>query len=254
MPPAAPEFSSIARDWVGETVAIVAAGPSLADFDFTRLRGLCKVIAVKQIIFEMPWADLGFGLDIQWIARFKDRLAACATPLLLAVPKDEHLHAARPAVRPGLAYVERRRGDFLSDDPAAVLSGGNSGFGALSIPYLKGAGPFWFLFGFDYRTTGKLHHYSNERYPWAQKHGHWSAWARRFDNILPQIRRAGVNVINVCPDSAITAFPKVTHDAAMEHLYRLRSEGDGRIRGGAIEHPASPDAAGADLRVDQVRA
>jgi len=72
------EFGSIKDDWSDRPVALVACGPSMAGFDLNRLRGLCRIIAVKEMIFAMPWADEGFGLDLGWMSpsRRWNRLAS----------------------------------------------------------------------------------------------------------------------------------------------------------------------------------
>ena len=46
--------------WDDKPVAVVAGGPSLVDFDFEQLRG-AHVLAVKGSMFDIPWADAGFG-------------------------------------------------------------------------------------------------------------------------------------------------------------------------------------------------
>lgn len=216
MPPV--KFGSIEGDWSDRPVALVATGPSLTGFDVNQLHGLCRVIAIKEMIFELPWADEGFGLDITWMskARRQKELEACRMPLVLAVP-DEGLTMDLPPERPGITYIERKRGEQLSTDPRSIYAGGTSGFGALNVAYLRGCKDV-FLFGYDYRTDGSRHHHDNARYPNAQAHGHWPGWARKFDLIRKQISEAGMRVTVAGLESAITAFPKVSHETALEML------------------------------------
>jgi hypothetical protein len=219
MPPV--KFGSIEGDWSDRPVALVATGPSLAGFDLNRLKGLCRVIAIKEMIFDLPWADEGFGLDLTWMAkgRRQKELDACRIPLVLAVP-NEGLAMDLPSERAGITFIERKRGEQLSDDRRYIYAGGTSGFGALNLPYLRGAKD-WFLFGYDYATPGGKHHCDERRYPNAQNHGHWVAWARKYNLIADQIARAGIRVWNASPDSAITAFAKVSHDDAIDRLHRF---------------------------------
>lgn len=197
----------------------------MAGFDLERLHGLCRVIAVKEMIFEMPWADEGFGLDLSWMskARRQRELDACHVPLVLAISYENGGPLDLPASRPGITYVERKRGDQLSDDPGAIYSGGTSGFGALNLPYLRKARSV-FLFGYDYATMNGVQHHDESRYPNAQKHGHWEAWARKFNLIAKQATAAGMFVTNVGLGSAIAAFPKVSHETALEMLQDMRAE------------------------------
>jgi hypothetical protein len=217
------EFGRISGDWSDRPVIIVACGPSMAGFDLNRLRGLGHVLAIKEMVFDIPWADEGFSLDLGWIskARRQRDIEQSKMRIILALPTDENLHIDAPAPRPGLTFVERRRGDFLSSDPGIVHSGGNSGFGALTLPYQRHARDV-FMFGYDYRTGNGRHHYDNSRYPLAQEHGHWRGWAKKFDLIRDQVAKAGMT-ITIAGPSEITAFPKVSHDVAIEMLHRLRS-------------------------------
>lgn len=218
------EFGAITGDWSDRPVALVACGPSLAGFDLDRLKGLCRVIAIKEMVFEMPWADEGFGLDLTWMskARRQAELDVCTVPLVLAVP-DEGLDMDLPAKRPGITFIERRRGETLSDDPKVIYSGGTSGFGALNLPFLRKAKDV-FLFGYDYSTPGGRHHRDESRYPKSQDHGHWASWARKYGFVVEQIKAVGMRVTNVGLSSALTAFPKVSHETALEMLHQMNVE------------------------------
>lgn len=216
MPPV--KFGSIEGDWSDRPVALVATGPSLAGFDLCQLRGLCRVIAIKEMIFELPWADEGFGLDITWMSKLRRQkeIEACRMPLVLAVP-DEGLTMDLPPERPGITFVERLRGEKLSDDRRHIYAGGTSGFGALNVAYLRRCRDV-FLFGYDYRTDGAKHHHDNARYPTAQAHGHWPGWARKFDLIAKQAKDAGMKITVAGLTSSIAAFPKVSLETALEML------------------------------------
>lgn len=219
------EFGAITGDWSDRPVALVACGPSMAGFDLERLRGLCRVIAIKEMVFEMPWADEGFGLDLTWISKQRRQAAidTCRVPLVLAIPVDEGLTIDAPASRPGITYVVRKRGEMMSEDPKLIYSGGTSGFGAMNLPYLRKARDV-FLFGYDYSTPAGRHHWDESRYPNSQKHGHWVGWSRKYNFIVEQIRAAGMRVTNVGMESALTAFPKVSHETALEMLQDMNAE------------------------------
>jgi len=207
-------------DWGDRPAIIVGTGPSLAGFDHDRLRGLGNVLAVKEAVWDLPFADACFGLDLPWMRRQGDRLidVAARMQLYLAIPPVGLPPGHRPI--PGAIHLVRRRTcNQFSEDPAEVESGGNSGFGAVNVALLKGARTI-VLFGFDY-THG---HYCPDRYA-HQRPDHnaryWPRWGDNFRITLPQLAGMGASVLNASPGSTVDAFPKVTIDEAVEHLRRL---------------------------------
>lgn len=212
-------FGEVTGPWWDDAPAIVVGtGPSLAGFDFSRLEGLGHILAVKEAMRDLPFAEAVFGLDIPWMRRQAEYLAALRCELYLAVPDSKYRDD--PTI-PNATYLVRTRiGDKLSEDAAKCESGGNSGFGGLNIAYLKRAKTI-FLFGYDYSAD----HYCPERYAHHSRHHnarYWPRWAKIFATTLPQLSAAGVTVFNASPDSTIDAFPKVSIDEAIERLDRLR--------------------------------
>src|SRR5262249_22760879 len=74
--------------WDDKPVAIVGGGPSLMNFDFNEVRGE-HVLAVKGSIFDIPWADAGFGLDMPRYNEWRERLAGLHARIYWAVPEDQ---------------------------------------------------------------------------------------------------------------------------------------------------------------------
>lgn len=227
-------FSTVGPPWWDDRpVILVGTGPSLTGFDLSRLRDLGYILAVKEAVWDLPFADACFGLDYPWMRRMNGRLSELAArmPLYLAVAKQHppaHTHVE------GAIYLERdRKCGPLSDDPGIIEAGANSGFGAFNLAYLKHANLIY-LFGFDYTSD----HYCPERYAHHGRHHaaqYWPRWARNFERALPQLRSRRVRVINASPISNIDVFPKVSPNEAIEHLVGIRSQasGSGRVRGGA---------------------
>ena len=53
---------------------------------------------------------------------------------------------------------------------------------------------------------GKSHWHGG--HPTKDLESNYVRWARNYGTMLPQLRKAGVEVINCTPDSRITAFPR----------------------------------------------
>ena len=92
--------------WDDKPVAVVSGGPSLADFDFERLRG-AHVLAVKDMILSIPWADAGFGLG-DWL----DELSDVQSRIYWAIRDDQQ----EPPSARNLTLLRQVPGQ-LSDNP-----------------------------------------------------------------------------------------------------------------------------------------
>jgi hypothetical protein len=58
-------FWTVPCEWPGETVFIVAGGPSVRAVDLEQLRGR-KVIAINSSVHAVPWADIVYFGDWRW--------------------------------------------------------------------------------------------------------------------------------------------------------------------------------------------
>ena len=198
--------------WDDKPVAVVGGGPSLIGFDFERLRG-AHVLATKGSIFDIPWSDAGFGLDMPRYKEWRDRLANVPTRVYWAVPEDQ-LEKTGPPPSKNVTFLKRLPGENLSDDPSEIYGGGTSGFGAVQICIHKRAKRI-VLFGYDYDGNYDAeagfrhndHHYERRR---AQNQANWEAWATHFEVYIPFLNKHGIHIVNACPKSAIRCFQKVT--------------------------------------------
>lgn len=216
------DFDSIdAPWWDDKPILVVANGPSLNGHDLSRLKGLGHVIAVKGAMFDIDWADIGFGIDLprlrEWLPSFKE----VPYPVWWAIPDD------RPHIDvPDNLHLLRRMRDINAVNASnTIYCGGTSGLGALMFALAKigpnKAGKKIFLFGFDFKpTNGEWHtndrHYRVKR---VQRAHNWSQWASRFEDVASVFKMAGVKVYNVSPDSLVTAFPRISFDDAVNALH-----------------------------------
>lgn len=218
--------------WDDKPVAIVAGGPSLRGFDWEVLRDY-HVLAVKGSIFDIPWADAGFGLDMPRFEEWRERLSAVQMPIYWAVPVEHSILTSRPSSN--MTFIKRMSGDGVSSDPSAIYSSGTSGHGALQVALLK-HGRKIALFGFDYNPTiSGIHahnrrndtfrhndrHYGKRR---AQNYASWKQWAKNFDMFKGVCERRGIEVVNACENSAITTFRRTTHAGALEQLRKWHND------------------------------
>lgn len=211
--------------WDDKPVAIVGGGTSLKDFDFERLRG-AHVLAVKGSIFSIPWADAGFGLDYPRYVEWKAKIAALQMRVYWAVPWDK-LDEMADGSGDNVTFLNRLEGGGVDESAGAIYGGGTSGYGAMQVAIHK-RGKQIVLFGFDYEgpygsreQVGAFRHneqfYDRKR---AQSAENWYQWAANFAGYVPYLNQHGISVINACPQSAITAFQKVTLDDGVDLVTR----------------------------------
>lgn len=183
-------YGTIGPPWWDE-VWIVASGPSVRQFDLSRLR-FKQVLAVNDALFQVPPSQqLAVAtIDPDWTRRHRDFLAAHQGEKYCAVPLETWPDCYGI---PGMTYLQQSHCDGLSDDPQFLCTGGNSGYAALNVAYLKRAKTIH-LVGFDMDPS---------------QDDKFRQWAPRFDTMLPQLRRRGVVVTNHNPRSFVDAFPRV---------------------------------------------
>lgn len=182
---------------------LIGGGPSLKGFDFGRLCGR-TVVAVNDAVYHLPFATALFSLDLTWIRNRRKEVSAFAGERYLAVPDDFDFSSG-----PEATYLLRSRAKLgLSSDPTQIhMGGGNSGFGALNLAFLKGARRI-ILLGYDLISAG-VHWHSGYAWQGAANSKMYLSWAERFDQVALQLASNGVEVLNASPVSAIKAFPKI---------------------------------------------
>lgn len=96
------------------------------------------------------------------------------------------------------------------------LNGSNSGTCALNLAYQIEPGRI-FLLGYDMQRSDKPANlpYWHPPYSWnmsgAAKNGKLAEWAREFDSIAEQFKKAKIEVYNVNHRSLIESFPRISY-------------------------------------------
>ena len=186
--------------WDDRPLAIVGGGPSLAGFNFERLRSRYRILAVNDSLLHLPYPpDAVFSLDNNWARHRCAEMSCFRGEKFLAVQEEYWPYVDQSAV-----MLRRLRRHSLSADQGSIHICGTSGYGALNLAYLKRAREI-FLFGFDMGGSGH----------WHPEPG-WGGgialepWAAAFDDASAQLAAEGVKVWNCSPRSQILAFPRIS--------------------------------------------
>jgi hypothetical protein len=170
-------------------VWIIAGGPSARNFDMSRLDGQTILVVNDACFLPTPAVTAFFSLDKDWIRGHRDFLMTYNVEKYLALPLETWPDCAGI---PGATYLEWAYEYGLSDNPRYINTGGNSGFGAINLAYLKHAHKIH-LIGYDMDPS---------------EHEKYLAWIPVFRTMRMQLNRRAIEVVNHNPNSFIDAFHK----------------------------------------------
>lgn len=221
-------FSEALPVWRGETVVILAGGPSLTEQDVQVVAAAhanmaVKCIAVNDTYLLADWADVHYAADLRWhawhwagIAKPAIGLTAeqvrrkwatfagqkCSIENGANVVEDEAVHVLRNAHSTSHGYG-------LSADPRALVTGRNSGFQALNLAVLAGARRI-VLLGFDGKPAadGRSHWFGD--HPEPMLNVVYAYFRQAMSAAENDLAAAGVEVLNASPNSAIDSFKRVS--------------------------------------------
>lgn len=111
--------------------------------------------------------------------------------------------------------VDTRREEIVVNQFGRVGYGGNSGFQAVNLAVQFGCRTI-ILVGFDMSDKAGIHwhgeHVKGLRNPTAKS---LARWRGVLDAQAEALKQMGVRVLNAAPNSALTAYPKMTFSAAL---------------------------------------
>lgn len=185
---------SVPPIWRGDTVAILASGPSMSQpvADRVRAAGL-PAIVVNSTFRLAPWADMLYAADAGWWAHNPDALGFAGLKV---------------SVSPVNGVCRLRNTGVLGfdPDPTAVRTGGNSGYQAVHIAAQAGAARI-LLLGFDMTAARGSHWHGDHPAPLRNtEREHYSLWTTHFGLLALELDARGIEVLNCTPGSALTCF------------------------------------------------
>jgi len=167
------------------------------------------VIGINVAYLIGDWIDMVFFGDVGFLLKHLNGLARFPGLKVSCHPQADKYN--------WIKYVPRDnhhpRG--ISDHPGRASWNGNSGAAAISVAANAGAKRI-ILLGFDMKLSDqKKQHWhtlygKKEKKPGKPVHLPFDRHLRGFGEIAKDAKRRGIEIINCCPDSAITQFPKCT--------------------------------------------
>lgn len=199
--------------WEGATVVILASGPSLSveQCHVVRLwremdRQHHKVIAINTTFRRAPWADVIYACDAPWWNVYHDEARSFCEGELWTQDKAS-------AARYGLHWIESAQQFGLSPTPGLIYQGTNSGYQAIGLAYDGGAVRM-VLLGYDMHSQNGAH-WHGVHPPGLDPKMHFHVWIKRFEKLADDLEKAGVEVVNATPGSALPYFNRADLIAAL---------------------------------------
>lgn len=111
----------------------------------------------------------------------------------------------------------KKYSDAIVRTIGTVGAGGNSGFQALNLAVQFGARKI-ILAGFDMTDDSGVHWYGRNTWSGANNpdYTNFRKWISAFESAAPQLAALGVRVVNTSPHSALTCFPKMSLQEAVD--------------------------------------
>lgn len=196
----------------GETVVIVAGGPSVADAKLTSaLSG--SIIAVNLVNSDEQFKEIrkrcvaGVVLDEALLLLHMRALASGAYPLFVGNTPHDSAALFKYLRAFGIERVPTNNTSGIGDTFARFGNGGHSGFGALQIAVLMGFTTIGLL-GFDGVVEKQPLRY-HRQYDYTNA-AIIQKWCSDLDAYAPLVEYMGVKVLNLSPISELSAYEKVS--------------------------------------------
>lgn len=198
---------------------IVCTGPSLTQGQLDKVKHLKRFGANRTFEFDL---DVIAGCNWQFWHHYWDQIKdyRCHKWATLDYEKVKHF--------PGLNYIQAKFMDGLSRDKSCIAHHHSTGPQLLNIAYHYGC-KVMLLIGWDMRYPGKVdrYTYNGKRHYFGEDEltkNHWpinvsgdgtmNGFIKPVLTINPE--DYGIEIINCTPDSALTHFPSMSLDDALE--------------------------------------
>lgn len=210
--PATGSTWAVPREWAGQTAFLVGGGPSLLGFNPDCLLGRGRVIVINKSVLPagawpgIAWADVMYFCDrLFWLKHGETVRAFYRGARIVSL--------ANLPENPEVLRLTRRARLGLSDDPRQLCHGASSGYQCINLAYLFGANRI-VLLGYDmgFPAGGRTHVHDGYGPKHVDTLAHQLDKVHRpqFDSLKGPLARAGVEVINASPWSALDTWPRMS--------------------------------------------
>jgi hypothetical protein len=217
-------------DWKGQTVVIVASGPSAGDVKLSHAIGKARFVAINESWRLAPWAELLYGADAEWWETRK------GVPEFKGLRASQDVNACRLPFGIKHVPVDFNQLGFAFDKLGTIGWSSNSGAQVLNL-VAQLQPKVIVLVGFD-MTLKWGSHWHGDHPRINPTHFSIAGWRNSINKFGPKILARGVEIINCSQVSTLTVFPKLPFDAIFppEARPRLALKPEGSTYGRVKDH------------------
>lgn len=175
-----------------------------------------SILAVNDAYKLLPDADALYAADVDWWMLHEGCPGFAGQRWTCTSSSQEYGIRKGLCKKYAIKMIRGSRGKTFSKDPLQITYGGNSGFQAVNLALHWSEGDPVILIGFDMRPGhffGKHPQQLRETKP----HG-FEGWCRRFEKAAMALPKGAI--INATPGSALTCFPVMTIEDALNAASR----------------------------------
>lgn len=189
-------FWQVPREWDGQSVFVIAGGPSVTQEQVDKLQGR-RVIAIKLSVEKAPFADVLFFADPKWFVDHKP------------VVKGFKGIVATSAILNGVDWLKKLRKTDppgLCVTPDGVMVRRTSTTGAINLAVHYGAKQI-VLLGADGKVglKGETHHHAP--HPLPKRPDFFGDQRRDLESLVEPLRTRGIKIFNTNSESTFRMFP-----------------------------------------------
>lgn len=202
---------SVPPEWRGETAFVICGGESVKTFDLSRLQGE-RVVVVNSSYAAYPDADFLLFTDRRWWSLHRHEVRRVFRGrIVTVVPPVSRLYS-------GVLMLRRRRGPGLGSSPQELSWWQTTLTSANDLLRWLGVARICYV-GLDGR--GGWHH---EPHPviWGRNSKKFELHATALRAQVEPLRAAGIEVLNLNPNSAHKMFPFASIDDVLKPSAQLR--------------------------------
>lgn len=164
-----------------------------------------NVIGTNIAFMLGEWVSALYFCDSKFFRIYKDSILAFRN---LKVTCVSHLDTNLQPYTRNIKRVKRDYKSGLSDRPDTICWNHNSGAAAINLAVLAGAKRI-LLLGFDMKSEGDNSHWHNA-YGIKTPRNAFNRFLKHFPAIAADAKKMKVEILNVCPDSLLDVFPRVS--------------------------------------------
>lgn len=197
--------------WLGETVFVVASGPSLRHVNVDLIRGR-KILCINSAYELVPFASMVYFGDARWWKAHKHTLVHSSIAMvtcsgLIKDPRVLWIDRLKP-VSPSTGYTDNR--NAVASQRTSLQGGMNLAAHLNSNDHVKGK---IVLIAADMGRdpkTGQSHGHQPHKWPARPGNVTWDEQMRHLKWIVEPLKTRGIDVINTSMGSRIPWWPKMT--------------------------------------------